>query len=342
MKKKPNFRQRVKKNLLSRYRLVILNEENYEEQFFFRLSILNVLIISTFLFSFLITSTLLIVSYTSLKEFIPGYASNLMRKQAVLNSSRLDSLTISYNQSLNQLNSIKKVLTGDIEFEEFKEIEFKLDTENIDVKLNSKKGLRILKSYIKHYQTGGDIIDVLRNVGVDEFLDAESRKPYRGPYHSTYDNQFYTGVDSYDPNKKLLVPNPNKNLPTGISRSNLAKNNSYDNLKCLTKLERCNCKTKNGKRCKKKAIILNNGMCGVHHKPLSKVLIDFIYNSGKDKDVPKGGGILATLWITSFNDGEQKTIENIKDGIVTIMAKILPTPDSLEKTYKWYVENKVK
>ena len=139
MKEKSNFRQRIKKNLLSRYRLVILNEENYEEQFFFRLSILNLLIISTFLFSFLITSTLLIVSYTSLKEFIPGYASNLMRKQVILNASKLDSLTISYKQSLNQLNSIKKVLTGDIEFEEFKEREFKLDTGNIEVKLNSKK-----------------------------------------------------------------------------------------------------------------------------------------------------------------------------------------------------------
>ena len=139
MKKKPNFRKRITKKLLSRYRLVILNEENYEEQFFFRLSILNLVIISTFLFSFLITSVLLIVSFTSLKEFIPGYASNLMRKQAVLNASKLDSLTISYNQSLSQLNSIKRVLTGDIEFEEFKEREFKLDTENIEVKLNSKK-----------------------------------------------------------------------------------------------------------------------------------------------------------------------------------------------------------
>ena len=139
MKKKPTFRKRITKNLLSRYRLVILNEENYEEQFFFRLSILNLLIISIFLFSFLITSTLLIVSYTSVKELIPGYASNLMRKQAIINASKLDSLTISYNQSLNQLNSIKKVLTGDIEFEEFKEREFKLDTENIEVKLNSKK-----------------------------------------------------------------------------------------------------------------------------------------------------------------------------------------------------------
>lgn len=151
MKKKPNFRKRITKKLLSRYRLVILNEENYEEQFFFRLSILNLVIISTFLFSFLITSVLLIVSFTSLKEFIPGYASNLMRKQAVLNASKLDSLTISYNQSLNQLNSIKRVLTGDIEFEEFKEREFKVDTENIEVKLNSKKikGDSVLRSKVE-------------------------------------------------------------------------------------------------------------------------------------------------------------------------------------------------
>lgn len=139
MKNSPSFRKRIIKKLISRYRLVILNEENYEEQFFFRLTILNLLIISTFLLSFLVTSTLLIVSYTSLKEFIPGYASNLMRKQAILNASKLDSLTISYNQSLDQLNSIKRVLTGDIRFEEFKEREFKLDSENIEVKLNSKK-----------------------------------------------------------------------------------------------------------------------------------------------------------------------------------------------------------
>ena len=151
MKKKPNLRKRLTKKLLSRYRLVILNEENYEEQFFFRLSILNLVIISTFLFSFLITSVLLIVSFTSLKEFIPGYASNLMRKQAVLNASKLDSLTISYNQSLNQLNSIKRVLTGDIEFEEFKEREFKVDTENIEVKLSSKKikGDSVLRSKVE-------------------------------------------------------------------------------------------------------------------------------------------------------------------------------------------------
>ena len=166
MKKKLTLRKRITKNLLSRYRLVILNEENYEEQFFFRLSILNLLIISIFLFSFLITSTLLIVSYTSVKELIPGYASNLMRKQAIINASKLDSLTISHNQSLNQLNSIKRVLTGDIEFEEFKQREFKLDTENIEVKLNSKKIKE--DSLLRRVVEQQDKYDFNSNVNSDE------------------------------------------------------------------------------------------------------------------------------------------------------------------------------
>lgn len=57
--------------------------------------------------------------------------------------------------------------------------------------------------------------------------------------------------------------------------------NSYDNLKCWTKLERCKCKTKSGKRCKKKAVLLNNGKCAIHQKPLAKdkydLMCDFIY-----------------------------------------------------------------
>ena len=46
----------------------------------------------------------------------------------------------------------------------------------IKYKLNSKKGLRILKSYIKHYQTGGaNIDDILRIADVDKYLRAEDK-----------------------------------------------------------------------------------------------------------------------------------------------------------------------
>ena len=57
--------------------------------------------------------------------------------------------------------------------------------------------------------------------------------------------------------------------------------NTYDNLKCWTNLGRCRCKTKSGLRCKKRAVLFNNGKCSIHQKPLSKdkydLMCDFIY-----------------------------------------------------------------
>ena len=58
------------------------------------------------------------VSFTSLKEFIPGYDSSELRKKAVQNLFLTDSLITLYNQNIMYLNSVKKVLTEDISFEE--------------------------------------------------------------------------------------------------------------------------------------------------------------------------------------------------------------------------------
>lgn len=150
MKKETNSHKRIWKKLLSRYRLVILNEETFEEQLYFRLTRLNVIIISTFLFSLLFTGTLLLISYTPIKEFIPGYSSTKMRKQAAENAFRLDSLMLAYRQSQLQLGSIQKVLTGDIAFEEFKQQQFELDTQDIDIKEIPKRNVddSILRSLV--------------------------------------------------------------------------------------------------------------------------------------------------------------------------------------------------
>lgn len=130
MEKETSRHKRIKNKLLNKYRLVILNEETFEEQLYFSLSRLNVIIISTFIVALLFVGTLLLVAYTPIKEYIPGYASTKMRKQAAQNAFRLDSLTNAYFQSEQQLSSIRKVLTGDIEFDEFKEQKIFLDTQN--------------------------------------------------------------------------------------------------------------------------------------------------------------------------------------------------------------------
>lgn len=121
MKKEETRRKRIKRKLLNRYRLVIINEETFEEMLYFRLTRLNVIIVSTFLFSVLFTGTIMMVAYTPIKEYMPGYASTTMKKQAAKNAARLDSLTTAYIQSNNQLQSIRKVLVGEINFQELKE-----------------------------------------------------------------------------------------------------------------------------------------------------------------------------------------------------------------------------
>lgn len=130
--------------------MVILNEETFEEQLYFRLTRLNVIIITTFIFSLLFTGTLLLISYTPIKEFIPGYSSTQMRKQAAENAFRLDSLMLAYQQSQLQMSSIQKVLTGDIAFEEFKQQQFVLDTQDIGIREIPKRNAEdsILRSIV--------------------------------------------------------------------------------------------------------------------------------------------------------------------------------------------------
>ena len=151
MKKETSRSKRIKKKLLSRYRLVILNEQTFEEQLYFRLTRLNVIIICTFLFALLFTGTIALVSYTPIKEIIPGYASTKMRKQAAENAFRLDSLLDAYRQSNQQLRAIRKVLIGEVDIAEIKDYAINLDTQNIVNLSNLKRSKQdsLLRSLVE-------------------------------------------------------------------------------------------------------------------------------------------------------------------------------------------------
>ena len=65
------------------YRLVVLNEENYEERFALRLSKLNVFSASIVVILFIVSITASLIFFTPVKEYIPGYDTTAMRLQAV-------------------------------------------------------------------------------------------------------------------------------------------------------------------------------------------------------------------------------------------------------------------
>lgn len=111
--------KKIKKKLLHKYRLVVLNENTFEERFSFKLNRLNVFVFSTIFTVLLIALTTLIIAFTPLREYIPGYSSTKLKKKATLLRYKTDSLQRIININEQYLVSIQKVLTGDLKTVDF-------------------------------------------------------------------------------------------------------------------------------------------------------------------------------------------------------------------------------
>ncbi|MFT5336741.1 MAG: biotin carboxyl carrier protein [Luteibaculaceae bacterium] len=84
--------KRLLGKLKSKYRLVILNEQSFEERFSSRLSPLNVITgigVAFLVVAFIFISTIV---FTPIKEFIPGYTDSNVREMAIEASLKVDSI----------------------------------------------------------------------------------------------------------------------------------------------------------------------------------------------------------------------------------------------------------
>lgn len=116
-KEKKNKRLWIQ-NLLNRYRMVVINETTFEEKFFIRISQFNIIVLVLLFVTLTAIGSFFLVAYTPLKEFIPGYTSLTIRKEAIRNSFLLDSLTLEFEKQDRFISSIKNALTGEINWEE--------------------------------------------------------------------------------------------------------------------------------------------------------------------------------------------------------------------------------
>lgn len=119
MAKKEKRGKTIKKKLLHTYRLVVLNENTFEERFSFKLNRLNVFVFSILSALFLIGITTLIIAFTPLREYIPGYSSTSLKKQATTLQFTTDSLRQEIKVNKEYIASIRKVLSGDVKTVQF-------------------------------------------------------------------------------------------------------------------------------------------------------------------------------------------------------------------------------
>jgi len=110
---------KIKENLFNKRRLIILNEETFEETFSFKLTLINVFILATLGAIIITFVTTFIIAFTPLREFIPGYSSTKLKKDATELALKSDSLTIALKRNEAYILSIKKVLTGELDYAKF-------------------------------------------------------------------------------------------------------------------------------------------------------------------------------------------------------------------------------
>ncbi|HZF65061.1 MAG TPA: hypothetical protein VEZ55_11265 [Chitinophagaceae bacterium] len=111
--------------LRNRYRLVIMNDDTYEEVVTFRLSRLSVYIGLSTVFVLLVGLTVALIVFTPLKYYIPGYGSAKVGREYKQLKYVTDSLEQQVTYQAQYINQIKKVLSGDANI--------KLDTTQLEV-----------------------------------------------------------------------------------------------------------------------------------------------------------------------------------------------------------------
>jgi hypothetical protein len=100
------------KRLQSRYRLVVMNDDTYEEVITFKLSRISVYIGLSTIFILLISFTVALIVLTPLHFYIPGYGNNTNRVELQALKIKTDSLEQTIQYKDRYLNNLRQVLNG--------------------------------------------------------------------------------------------------------------------------------------------------------------------------------------------------------------------------------------
>ena len=152
---KGELRQKVKENLFNKRRLIILNEDTFEETFSLKLTLMNVFVVLGLGAIFIIFVTTFIIAFTPLRELIPGYSSSKLKRDATELALKSDSLSRALEQNEAYIKSLKKVLTGELEFAKFNKDSILSSVDEAPVEGNllaSKEELELRKRVTKEEQ----------------------------------------------------------------------------------------------------------------------------------------------------------------------------------------------
>lgn len=110
-KKKLSFWAKIR----HRYRLVVMNDDTFEEQFSLKLTPLNTFVLVGLVSILMITLTVSTVAFTPLREYIPGYGTESNTRKELINLAlKADSLQTELTLTTMAMENIRNIISGNI------------------------------------------------------------------------------------------------------------------------------------------------------------------------------------------------------------------------------------
>ena len=119
------------------YRLAVVEENSYQEKFALSLSKRNIFLISFSVAFIIILITTLLIFYTPIREYIPGYDTTKLRVQAVQNLEKLDSIMNSLEKNEQFIQAFSRTINGEEFTNQYEDSKIKeVDITDLEVNIN--------------------------------------------------------------------------------------------------------------------------------------------------------------------------------------------------------------
>jgi len=189
--KKDQKKGKLKQKLTDKYRLVVLNEDTFEERISLKLSRLNVFVLGGIFSILLVAITAVIIAFTPIKEYIPGYLSTKLKADAVKLTFEADSLKQKLAILENYTKALKPVLTGEITSEEIDSLQVEARQITIDEsELNASKEDSLFREKVERITQFALLDNAKSNVKIVFFA------PLKGTISQSFDaNSKHFAVD---------------------------------------------------------------------------------------------------------------------------------------------------
>ena len=192
----PKEKKQLIKKLKDKYRLVVINDNTFDERFSAYLTPLNVIagIASIFLLITLIVVG--VIAFTPLREFIPGYSDTQTKIDALNASIKADSLEDAQRVYVQYFSNLGSILNGNIAIEEdtSRTAEEGKVYEGLDFSTSREDSLlRVEIESQERYAISQDVNDENQSLGLPSLL---FYAPVKGQITAEYDRSIkHYGID---------------------------------------------------------------------------------------------------------------------------------------------------